>query len=128
MSEIQTIETEHAPAAIGPYSQAVAAGGFLWCSGQIALDPASGELVTGGVEAQARRVLENLVAVLDAAGCTPADLLRTTIYLTDLADFPRVNEIYAAALGEARPARATVGVAALPKGASIEIDAIAHLR
>lgn len=123
--EIGPIATEAAPAAIGPYSQAIRAGGFVFCSGQIALDPASGELATGGVGAQAERVLQNLAAVLDAAGTSPARIVKATIYLTDMADFAAVNEVYAAWLGDARPARATVAVAALPKGALVEIDAVA---
>lgn len=124
--ELTPIATEAAPAAVGPYSQAIRAGGFVFCSGQIALDPATGDLVAGGVLAQTERVLQNLAAVLDAAGTAPAQIVKATIYLTDMADFAAVNEIYAAWLGEARPARATVAVAALPKGALVEIDAVAR--
>lgn len=123
--ELVPIATEAAPAAIGPYSQAIRAGGFVFCSGQIALDPASGELTAGGVSAQAERVLQNLAAVLEAAGTGPERIVKATIYLTDMADFAAVNEAYAAWLGDARPARATVAVAALPKGALVEIDAVA---
>ncbi|MFM7268376.1 MAG: Rid family detoxifying hydrolase [Cyanobium sp.] len=123
----QAINTESAPAPVGPYNQAVAAGGLLWCSGQIALDPLSGALQGGGdVEAETRQVLRNLLAVLAAAGLGPEHVLRTTVYLTDLADFAAVNAIYAEifAAGVA-PARACVQVAALPKGARVEIDAVA---
>jgi 2-iminobutanoate/2-iminopropanoate deaminase len=123
----QRIHTDLAPAAIGPYSQAVIAGGFLFTAGQIALDPASGQVVAGDVAAQAERVLRNLTAVLQQAGCTWGDVVKTTVYLHDMADFPRVNEVYAKALGDARPARSTVQVAGLPRGVLVEIDAIAHL-
>ncbi len=119
------ITTEDAPQAIGPYSQAVRAGQWLFCSGQIGLDPATGELVPGGVVAEATRVLENLRAVLAAAGGSLDDVVRTTIYLVDLTDFARVNETYARFFHAPFPARATVGVAALPRGARVEIDAIA---
>jgi 2-iminobutanoate/2-iminopropanoate deaminase len=119
------IRSEAAPAAIGPYSQAVMAGGVLYCSGQIGLDPATGALVEGGFEAEARQVLANLAAVASAAGMTLADAVRLTVYVVDLADFPKLNEILAAALAEPFPARATVQVTALPRGASVEIDMIA---
>ena len=121
------IQSPDAPAAIGPYSQAirVAAGELVFCSGQIALDPATGKMVEGGVEAEARQVLSNLKAVLAAAGLTTADVVRTTIYLTDLGDFERVNGIYAEHFPAPAPARATIQVSALPKGARVEIDAIA---
>ena len=121
----QTIATDGAPKAIGPYAQAVRTGQWLFLSGQIGLDPASGELVAGGAVAEAERVLANLRAVLAAAGMTFDHVVRTTIYLVDLGDFARVNEIYARAFTAPFPARATVGVAALPRGARIEIDAIA---
>ena len=117
--------TDHAPAAIGPYSQAVERDGVVYCSGQIGLDPATGHLVPGGTAAEAERVLQNLEAVLAAAGCTFADVVRVTIYLVDLADFASVNGIYGRYVREPYPARATVGVAALPRGARVEIDAIA---
>jgi 2-iminobutanoate/2-iminopropanoate deaminase len=119
--------SDRAPAAIGPYAQAVSAGGWLFTSGQIALDPATGELVPGGFEAQARRVLANLEAVLGTAGATFADVVKATLYVTDLAHFPRLNELYGEAVGDHRPARATVQVAALPKGALVEIDLVARL-
>ncbi|MFZ9753596.1 MAG: Rid family detoxifying hydrolase [Cyanobium sp.] len=125
----QAIQTEAAPAPVGPYNQAVAAAGLLWCSGQIALDPHSGALVgDGDVEAETRQVLANLKTVLAAAGVGPAQVLRTTVYLTDLADFARVNALYAEVFsGGVAPARACVQVAALPKGARVEIDAVALL-
>ena len=116
-----------APAAIGPYSHAVRAGGLLFCSGQIPLDPASGELVGASPAAQARRCLENLQAVCEAAGTTLHSALRLTIYMTDLAAFAEVNEVYAGFFASEPPARVTVGVAQLPKGAYVEIDAIAAL-
>lgn len=121
------IETRDAPEAIGPYSQGIRASGseMVFCSGQIGLDPTTQALVVGGVEVEARRALENLRAVLGAAGLTMDDVVRTTIYLVDLQDFGRVNAVYATFFRGAPPARATVGVAALPKGARVEIDAIA---
>lgn len=122
------VETDQAPAAIGPYSQAVRAGELLFLSGQIPLDPASGELVGAGIEAQTRQVLANLQAVLGAAGLDFASLVKTTIYLVDLGDFAVVNRIYGEYLGDVPPARATVQVAALPRGALVEIDGIAVVR
>jgi 2-iminobutanoate/2-iminopropanoate deaminase len=121
----EPISSADAPAAVGPYSQALRAGDLLFCSGQIPLDPATGSLVGGDFRAQAGRVLDNLEAVLRAAGSSFADVVRTTVYLTDLGDFPVLNELYAARFAEPFPARVTVGVAALPKGARVEIDAIA---
>jgi 2-iminobutanoate/2-iminopropanoate deaminase len=120
-------ETEEAPAPIGPYSQAVAADGVLYCSGQVPLDPSSGELVEGGIAEQARRCLENLDAVCRAAGTTLEDAARIGIYLTDMAAFPEVNEVYAGFFSEPFPVRTTVGVAALPKGALVEMDATVPL-
>ncbi len=119
------VSTAAAPKAIGPYSQAVRAGGFLFCSGQIPLDPATGELVSGDIQTETRRVLDNLVAVLAAGGAKPADVVKTTIFLTDLGDFAKVNEVYATYFGESLPARATVQVAALPRGVRVEIDCTA---
>lgn len=124
--EISVIATEEAPAAIGPYSQAVRAGNLLFCSGQIPLR-ADGQLVEGGIEEQTRQVMANLQAVLEAADAGFAQVVKTTIYLTDMADFAAVNEIYAASFASNPPARATVAVAGLPKGVSVEIDAIAAL-
>jgi 2-iminobutanoate/2-iminopropanoate deaminase len=121
------IATEGAPKAIGPYSQAVAAGGYLFASGQIPLDPATGELVAGGVEPSTERILDNLEAVLRESGATLADVVKTTVYLTRAEDFPAMNAVYARRFGEHRPARSTVTVAALPKGALLEIDLIAQL-
>jgi 2-iminobutanoate/2-iminopropanoate deaminase len=122
------MQTEKAPAAIGPYSQGIVANGFLFTAGQIALDPSSGQIVGGDVVAQAERVLANLKAILDTAGATWNDVVKTTVYLLDMNDFPRVNEVYARALGSARPARSTVQVSALPRGVLVEIDAVAALR
>ena len=126
---IEAVITSAAPAPVGPYNQAVKAGGVLYCSGQIALDPASGAMVgDGDVEAETRQVLANLQAVLTEAGCTPQQVVRTTVFLADLADFAKVNAIYAEVFGSGvSPARACVEVAALPKGARVEIDCIAVL-
>jgi 2-iminobutanoate/2-iminopropanoate deaminase len=122
----KVISTGDAPKAIGPYSQAIQAGGLLFCSGQIPLDPKSGDMVgASDVRAQTKRVMENLGAVLRAGGASFASVVKTTIYLADLQDFGTVNEIYGSYFQDAPPARATVQVAALPKGALVEIDAIA---
>lgn len=121
------IETAEAPQAIGPYSQAVRCGQMLFCSGQIPLDPATGELVAGDIEVETKRVLENLKAVLAAAGADLSAVVRTTIFLTDLGNFARVNEVYGRYFEPPFPSRSTVGVAALPRGARVEIDAIAVL-
>ena len=120
----QTISTEHAPAAIGPYSQAVRHGDLLFCSGQIPLDPVSGELVKLDAAGQARQCLENLQAVCRAAGTSLENALRVTVYLTDINDFARVNEVYEEFFTAEPPARVAVGVAALPRGAEVEIDAV----
>ena len=120
----QIIETPNAPQAIGPYSQAVRVGKTVYLSGQIALDPSSGQLVEGGIDPQIHRVFRNLKAVAEAAEGSLADAVRLTIYLTELADFPRVNEIMAQYFKVPYPARATVGVAALPRAARVEIDAV----
>ncbi len=124
---VQTVSTDKAPAAIGPYSQATIAGGFLFTAGQIPLDPATMEVVAGDVVPQTKQVMANLAAVLAKAGVTWMDVVKTTVFLHDMADFPRFNEIYAAALGDARPARSTVQVAALPRGVSVEVELIAKL-
>jgi 2-iminobutanoate/2-iminopropanoate deaminase len=123
---IEAHHSDRAPAAIGPYAQAVSVGGFLYTSGQIGLDPNSGEMVSG-FEAQAHQVLANLRAVLAAAGCSFHDVVKATVYVTDLADFPRLNTLYGEAMGSHRPARSTVQVAALPKGGLVEIDLVARL-
>ena len=122
----QAVSTTGAPAAIGPYSQGIDADGLVLCSGQLGLDPATGTLVEGGVEAQTERALKNLGAVLDAAGATFADVVKTTIFLVDIGDFTAVNAVYATFMPEPPPARSTVGVAALPKGGLVEIEAIAR--
>jgi len=119
--------TDSAPKAIGPYAQAVALDGWLYTSGQVAIDPATGDLVPDGFEAQAHRVFENLRQVLASAGCTFADVIKATVYVVDLGDFPKLNAIYAAAMGDHRPARSTVQVAALPKAALVEIDLVARI-
>ena len=123
----QAVSTTAAPAAIGPYSQAIASGGLVMCSGQLGLDPATGELVAG-VEAQAERALKNLAAVLDAAGLGFGDVVKTTIFRADMGDFAAVNEVYARFMPDPPPARSTVQVAALPKGGLVEIEAIAFRR
>lgn len=120
--------SDDAPRALGPYSQAVEVDGWLYASGQVGLDPATGELVAGGFEAEARQMLKNLRAVLAAAGCSFLDVVRTTIYLIDFANFPTINTLYGDAMGEHRPARTTIQVAGLPKGAVVEIDVVARVR
>jgi 2-iminobutanoate/2-iminopropanoate deaminase len=121
------VRTASAPAAIGPYSQGIASGGFLFCSGQIGLDPATGEVVAG-LEAQTERVLGNIAAILAAAGLTMGDVVKTTIFLTNMGDFATVNGLYAKHVSDPPPARSTVAVSALPKGALIEIEAVARAR
>ena len=129
LSGRETIHTVAAPEAIGPYSQAVAAGGYVFTSGQIGLDPSTGQLVDGGTEAQTRQVMANLAAVLAAAGLTFADVVKTTIFLIDMADFTAVNGVYGESFEDGpKPARSTVAVAALPRGARVEIEAIALRR
>jgi 2-iminobutanoate/2-iminopropanoate deaminase len=122
----QAVRTSAAPAAIGPYSQAIAIDGFVFCSGQVGLDPASGELVDGGIEAQADRALRNIAAVLDAAGLGMADVVKTTLFLADIGDFATVNEVYGRHFPDPPPARSTFAVAALPRGARVEVEAIAR--
>ncbi|PLX97396.1 MAG: reactive intermediate/imine deaminase [Desulfuromonas sp.] len=124
---IEKIETTQAPAAIGPYSQAIKSGNLLFCSGQIPLDPETGELIAGDVRAQTEQAMKNLEQVLAAAGAGFSDVVKTTIYLADMNDFAVVNEVYGGHFSITAPARATVQVAALPKGAQVEIDAIACL-
>ncbi len=119
--------SDNAPPALGPYSQAIEVDGWLYASGQLGLDPATGELVAGGFEAEARQVLKNLQAVLAAAGCSFSDVVRAGIYLIDFANFPTINALYGEAMGDHRPARTTIQVAALPKGAQVEIDVVARI-
>jgi 2-iminobutanoate/2-iminopropanoate deaminase len=125
MAAKEIITTDRAPAAIGPYSQAVRAGGFVFLSGQIPLDPATGQMIDGDIEAQTRQVMKNLEAVLTAAGTSFDKVVRATIYLTDLGDFAKVNAIYGERFPKDPPARATVQVAALPRGSRVEIDLVA---
>ena len=128
MPDRTILSTDHAPAAIGPYSQAVRTGDLLFCSGQVALDPSTGELVKEDVEGQAQRCLQNLTAVCEAAGASLVNAVRCTVYLTDMGDFARVNESYEQFFeDEGPPARVTVAVAGLPKGADVEVDAIVAL-
>lgn len=124
---MQQIRTAAAPEAIGPYSQAIVHGGLLYTAGQIPLDPASGQMVEGGVTAQAEQVLRNLDAVLDAAGASRDSVIKTTVFLRDLNDFVAVNEVYAAFFGDHRPARSTVQVARLPRDAAVEIELVAAI-
>ena len=123
----RTVQTDAAPAAIGPYSQGIIAGGFLFTAGQIAFDPATMQVVEGDVVVQTRRVMDNLNAVLAAAGAEWKNVVKMTVFLTNMADFPRVNEVLAEVLGESRPARSTVQVAALPRGVPVEIEMVAYL-
>ena len=122
----EAIKTPSAPAAVGPYSQAIRNGGWLFLSGQIGLAPTGGSLVAGGVEAEARQIMRNIAAILSAAGASTSDICKTTIYLTDLADFALVNQVYEEAIEAPLPARSTVQVAGLPLGAKVEIEVIAH--
>ena len=122
---IRTVHTDKAPAAIGPYSQAIITGNLLFTAGQIALDPATAQIVQGDVTVQTERVMKNLTAVLESAGTNWSQVVKTTVYLQDMADFPKVNEVYGRMIGDARPARSTVQVAGLPRGVLVEIDAVA---
>ena len=119
------ISTAEAPTAVGPYSQAIAAGGLVFCSGQIPLEPSSGVLIEGDISSQTKRVLENLAAVLRAHGLTMEHVVKTTVFMTDLANFGEMNTVYAQCFPNDPPARSTIQVAALPKGANVEIEAIA---
>lgn len=123
-----TISTPLAPAAIGPYSQAISAGTLLFCSGQLGIVPASGQLAPGGIEAETRQAIQNLTAVLQAAGTSLQDVIKTTVFMTDLSEFARMNEVYATFFVSQPPARSTVQVAALPRGARVEIEAVASLQ
>jgi 2-iminobutanoate/2-iminopropanoate deaminase len=128
MSNRQRIQTDNAPAAIGPYSQAIRVGNFVYTAGQVGLDPATGDLVAGGIKEQTRQALDNVVAVLDAAGCAPSDVVKTTVFIMDMADFAAMNEVYAGVFGvDNPPARSTVQVAGLPRGARVEIECVAVL-
>jgi 2-iminobutanoate/2-iminopropanoate deaminase len=122
---LRTVHTDQAPAAIGPYSQGVVANGFLYTAGQIALDPGSAQVVAGDVVAQTEQVFRNLAAILGTTGCSWQDVVKATVFLMDMRDFPKVNDVYARVLGDARPARSTVQVAGLPRGVLVEIDLIA---
>jgi 2-iminobutanoate/2-iminopropanoate deaminase len=126
--EIYEINTEHAPRAIGPYSQAIRSGGLVFASGQIPLDPVSGAVVSGGIEAQARQALTNLLAVLAAAGAAPGNVVKTTVFIRDMNDFPKINEIYASFFSPPYPARSTVEVSRLPKDVLLEIEAVAVIK
>jgi len=128
MSVLETVQTPHAPAAIGPYSQAVVCDGWVFCSGQIPLDPATMDLVGGDVAAQTDRVLSNLRAVLEAAGASLQTVVKTTVYLSDMALFGPMNEVYGRHFGEHRPARATVAVRTLPRNVDVEIECVARVR
>jgi 2-iminobutanoate/2-iminopropanoate deaminase len=125
---LNLVATEGAPQAIVPYSQGIRANGFVFTAGQVALDPSTGELVAGGVAEQTTRALENLRAILIEAGTSMAQVVKTTVFLVDMADFAAMNEVYGRAFGTHRPARSTVAVAALPRGARVEIEAVAEVR
>ena len=125
--KLNSVSTDKAPAAIGPYSQAVTCGNLLFCSGQIALDPQSGELVKGDVAVQTERVMNNIAAILSASGAGFDDVIKTTIYLVDMADFAALNEVYGRCFQGHKPARSTVAVKELPRGALVEIEVIASL-
>ncbi len=127
MSELKPVHTDGAPAALGPYSQAIVSDGFVFASGQVAIDPTTGEVVEGGVAEQTDRVLTNLRAVLEAAGASMSTVVKATVFLTDMGTFAEMNEVYARHFGEHRPARAAVEVAGLPKGVDVEIEAVARV-
>ena len=127
MSEMHPVHTDEAPAAIGPYSQAVVSDGWVFCSGQIPIDPSTGDLIGGDVAAQTERVLTNLRAVLEAAGASMSTVVKTTVFLSDMDDFQAMNEVYARHFGDHRPARAAVQAAALPKLVDVEIECVARL-
>ena len=124
---VKTVHTAKAPAAIGPYSQGTIANGFLYTAGQIPIDPATGETIDGDIVAQTERVMKNLEAILTEAGATWKDVVKTTVYMLDLSEFPRMNDVYGRAFGDARPARSTVQVSALPRAVMVEIDLVAAL-
>ena len=122
---MERVATEHAPGAIGPYSQAIVANGFIYTAGQIALDPATGQVVDGGITEQTERVMANLKAVLKAAGSSYGQVVKTTVFLLDMADFAEMNAVYAKAFGDHKPARSTVAVSGLPRGVRVEIEMVA---
>jgi 2-iminobutanoate/2-iminopropanoate deaminase len=124
---METIATDKAPAAIGPYSQAIKVNGLLFCSGQIALDPATGEMIQGDVVLQAERVMANIAAVLTAAGADFTNVVKTTVFLVDMGDFAAVNEVYGRSFPDHKPARSTVAVKSLPRGALVEIEVVAKV-
>jgi 2-iminobutanoate/2-iminopropanoate deaminase len=125
MAELRSVSSEKAPKALGPYSQAIVTGDLVFCAGQVGLDPATGSVVSGDIKDQTRRCLDNLAAVLEAAGSSLDRVTKTTVFLTDLAEFTAMNEAYAERFGGHKPARSTIGIAALPRGARIEIECIA---
>lgn len=126
MSRLESVQTDHAPKAIGPYSQAIKVDGWIYCSGQIALDPGTGQVVIGDVAAQTERALTNMAAVLEAAGGSLDTVVKTTVFLADMADFAAMNEVYAKHFGSHRPARSTVAAAGLPRSVRVEIDCVAR--
>lgn len=126
MTQLQVVRTDGAPAAIGPYSQAIVADGWVFCSGQIALDPSSGEVTGKSAAEQTERVMKNLAAVLQAAGASLATVVKTTVFLAEMSDFQAMNEVYGRHFGDHRPARATVQAAGLPKGVKVEIECVAR--
>ena len=128
LSELHSVHTDRAPSAIGPYSQAIVTDGWVFASGQIPFDPATGELIDGDVAVQTERVLMNLAAVLEAAGASLSTVVKTTVFLNDMGDFTHMNEVYASFFGDHKPARATVEASALPKNVDVEIEAIARVR
>jgi 2-iminobutanoate/2-iminopropanoate deaminase len=128
MAELRSVSSEKAPKALGPYSQAIVSGDLIFCAGQVGLDPATGQVVSGDIKDQTRRCLDNLAAVLEAAGSGLDRVTKTTVFLTDLAEFTAMNEAYAEKFGGHKPARSTVGIAALPRGSRIEIECIAIRR
>ena len=128
MAELRSVSSEKAPKALGPYSQAIVTGDLVFCAGQVGLDPATGSIVSGDIKDQTRRCLDNLAAVLEAAGSSLDRVTKTTVFLTDLAEFTAMNEAYAERFGGHKPARSTIGIAALPRGARIEIECIAIRR
>jgi len=127
MTDFTFVKTDQAPGAIGPYSQAVAVDGWVFCSGQIPMDPSTGELIAGDIAAQTDQVLKNVAAVMDAAGASLSNIVKTTVFLSDMDDFAGMNEVYARHFGDHRPARAAVAVRTLPKNVDVEIEAIARI-